>query len=317
MKKILKGVLYVFLAVILLIIFGATYIAFKGIPKYKTHMSDHLTNLHVQRDSVNVARGERIASMLCVKCHMGSDHKVTGKPIYDLPAQFGTVHSFNITQDPEVGIGRWKDGEIIYFLKTGIKPDGTYAPPYMPKFPLMADEDIESIVAWLRSDRPIVQASQKIQPKNQPNFLIKFLCNTVMKPLPIVQERIALPDSSDQVARGRYLSTAVLGCFSCHSANFTSNNEMHPELSVGFFGGGNPLLDMEGKTRISQNITFDQTSGIGKYSENDFLQTLKYGKRPDGSITHYPMEPFTSLTDEEVKCIYSYLKTVPVIHNNN
>jgi mono/diheme cytochrome c family protein len=247
---------------------------------------------------------------------MGTDNKLVGKKVMDMPKEFGIIHSYNITQDKEAGIGKWTDGEIIYFVKTGIKPDGTYAPPYMPKFPLMADADIESVVAWLRSGLPNVQAAKEVQPKNTPNFLVKFLCRVAIKPLPLI-EPIAVPDSTNQLALGKYLSTAVLGCFQCHSENFKTNNEIHPEKSVGFFGGGNPLLDMEGNVLTSPNITFDMKSGIGKYTEAQFIETIKTGRRPDGTTTRYPMEPFSLLSDNEVKAIYAYLKTVPVISNQN
>ncbi len=316
MKKIAKIALYLVLTLVVVLLIAASFIQFSDLPTYKVEMSDRLKNIQVRRDSASVANGERIAAMLCVKCHMGTDNKLVGKRVMDLPKEFGIIHSYNITQDKEVGIGKWTDGEIIYFVRTGIKPDGTYAPPYMPKFPLMADEDIESIVAWLRSGLPNVQADQEVQPKNTPNFLVKFLCRVAMKPLPLI-EPIALPDTSDELALGKYLSTASLGCFQCHSKDFKTNNEIHPEQSVGFFGGGNPLLDMEGNVLTSPNITFDNNSGIGKYTEEQFIEIVKNGRRPDGTTTRYPMEPYSLLSDHEIKAIYAYLKTVPVIRNEN
>ncbi|MBK7762991.1 MAG: c-type cytochrome [Bacteroidetes bacterium] len=317
MKKILKGILYLILVLVVVLIIGAAFINFSGLPTYKVEMPENLKNLHVKIDSSTVARGERMASMLCIKCHMGEGNKLIGKHVDDLPKEFGTIYSYNITQDKEAGIGNWTDGEIIYLLKTGIKRDGSYAPPYMPKFPLMADEDIEAIVAWLRSDRPNVQASKEKQAINQPNFLVKFLCRVAMKPLPLQKSPILSPDSNNAVALGKYLSTGALGCFQCHSQDFKTNNEIEPEKSIGFFGGGNPMLDMDGNLVPSQNITFDKTSGIGNYSEDDFLRILKEGKRPDGTSTRYPMEPYSVLSDNEIKAIYAYLKTVPTLTNKN
>ena len=61
--------------------------------------------------------------------------------------QFGVIYSKNITKDPEHGIGKWTDGELLYLLRTGIKPDGRFL-PVMAKLQKMSDEDIQSIVAF-------------------------------------------------------------------------------------------------------------------------------------------------------------------------
>ncbi|HNB82543.1 MAG TPA: hypothetical protein PLP14_10615 [Chitinophagaceae bacterium] len=317
MKTVLKGILYLILLLIVLVIGFVTWLNFSDLPSYPVAMTEELKNLKVEVDSTSVARGERLASMLCVKCHMGEGNKMVGKELADLPKEFGKIHAYNITQDKELGIGTWTDGEIAYFLKTGIRRDGTYAPPYMPKFPLMADVDLHAIIAWLHSDRPNVQAAAVKQEKNDPNLLIRFLCRVAMKPLPLQASPIPAPDSNNQVALGRYLTTGALGCFQCHSENFKTNNEIEPEKSVGFFGGGNPMLDMEGNVVNSMNITPDPESGIGKYSEYEFMTLLHTGRRPDGKMVRYPMEPYPMLNEKELKAIYAYLKTVPPLHNQN
>jgi muramoyltetrapeptide carboxypeptidase LdcA involved in peptidoglycan recycling len=55
------------------------------------------------------------------------------------------------------------DGELEYLVRTGVKANGQYVPPWMPKQPRMADEDLHSIVAFLRSDDPMVAATE-VQP---------------------------------------------------------------------------------------------------------------------------------------------------------
>jgi cytochrome c2 len=81
---------------------------------------------------------------------------MTGKELPEM-AELGKIYSKNITHDPLSGIGKWTDGELYSFMRTGIKPDGQYVPIYMPKFPLMSDEDLKSVIAWLRSDSYPVQ----------------------------------------------------------------------------------------------------------------------------------------------------------------
>ena len=87
-------------------------------------------------------------------------------------------------------------------------------------------------------------------------------------------------------------------------------NELEPTKSEGYCGGGNPMLNMKGEVVYSTNITFDET-GIANYTEDEFLQAVKYGKKKNGEMLRYPMVPHTQLTDTEVKAIYAYLKTIP------
>lgn len=312
----LKIIGYLLLSVLAILIVAALYINLSGIPKYKVVMTEDLKTLSVQKDSATVVRGERIARMLCMKCHLGPNGQLTGKRLAEIPKAFGEIRSYNITKDPKAGIGKWTDGEIIYFLRTGIKPSGHYAPPYMPKFPHLADEDIHAIVAWLRSDKAEVQPSEVVQIKNKPSFLVKFLCRVVMKPMPLLSNQ-HVPDTNDHVALGKYLATGVLGCFHCHSESFTTIDDLTPENSKGYFGGGNQMTDLDGKPIKSLNLTPDNQSGIGLYTEEQFREILRNGNRPNGTVVRYPMEPYSLLTDNEIKAIYAYLRTVPPIRNDN
>lgn len=66
----------------------------------------------------------------------------------------GKIYSQNITQDSTYGIGNWTDAELLYLLRTGIKKDGQYIPPYMAKLTVTSDQDINAIISFLRSDDP-------------------------------------------------------------------------------------------------------------------------------------------------------------------
>jgi len=88
-----------------------------------------------------------------------------------------------------------------------------------------------------------------------------------------------------------------------------------PELSEGFFGGGNKPLSLEGKEIITQNLTPDLGSGIGNWSAEKFMRAVKYGQKEGEPALRYPMVPFVLLTDLEVNAIYAYLQTIPAIKN--
>jgi mono/diheme cytochrome c family protein len=316
MKRLFKILAISLATIAILAALVATYFYVKGIPTYAYAPTPDILNLKVQPDSTRIARGAKIASLLCNECHKdNATGKLTGRPMPDIPTELGKAASYNITQDPVHGIGAWTDGELYYFLRTGIRKDGSWAPPFMPKFPLMADEDVQSIIAWLRSNDPLLAAAPQEYPPNQYNLLIKFLSNVAIFPPPLPAAPIAMPDTNNAVALGKYVADALCACYACHSADFTKQDPLYPEKSLGFYGGGNPMLNLEGELVPSANITMDGETGIGNWTKEQFREATKYGKNPKGGPLHYPMFPHTTLSDTEVDAVWAYLQTVPPIKN--
>lgn len=305
MKKLLK-VLGVILAIVIVVVIGfLSYINFKEPAAF----SVPTVELKVEVTPERVANGQKMASMLCIQCHSNENNQLTGKLMKDVPKEFGDIYSKNITQHPEKGIGNWTDGQLYVMLRTGIKPNGKTG-LFMPKFPLMADEDVKDIIAWLRSDAYALKPTEEEAQESQPSLLGKFLRDFVFKPTPIPTQEISRPDTTNLVAVGEYVVNKKIACYACHSKDFKTINELDPTKSEGYCGGGNPMLNLEGQVVLSSNITFDE-SGIGTYSEDDFIQAVKYGKKKNGEQVRYPMIPHTQLSDTEVKGIYAYLKTIP------
>ena len=123
-----------------------------------------------------------------------------------------------------------------------------------------------------------------------------------------------MPDTNNLVEFGRYLAVNF-DCWACHSADFKTMNVMHPELTPGFFGGGNKPLSLEGEVMLTSNLTPDKESGIGNWTEDQFVKAMKYGRKDGEPALRYPMLPFSTLTDYEAKAIFEYLKTIPPIQN--
>ncbi|HUS01167.1 MAG TPA: c-type cytochrome [Chitinophagaceae bacterium] len=309
MKKVFRILLIIVVVLVVIVGILASYIALRSIPKYDVEK----INVKVESTPARIERGLKLASLLCRNCHYNNaTQKLTGKELKEAP-QFGTIYSANITQDPIAGIGKWSDGDIIYLIRTGIKPDGQYIPPYMPKLIHISDEDLYSIVAFLRSSNNWVQADNTRKPASKPSFLTKFLVTIgAAKPFPYPKEKIPEPDTTNLEKWGKYISCYELECFSCHSRDFAKNDFYTPEKSKGFFGGGNEMYNEEGKKLVTLNITMDENTGIGKWTEEQFIKAVRTGQVPDGGpALRYPMQPYSNLTDQEVRAIYAYLKTVP------
>lgn len=309
MKKALKIFGYFILGFFALLLCAAAYIQLAPMPTYKVAPPQ----LNIVHDSAHIAEGRRIVLTECIECHRGPDGKPSGALWVDDP-QLGKLYSANLTQHPEFGLKRYSDAELAYTLRTGIKRDGHFAGPFM-LFPRLSDEDLASVIAFLRSDAPEVQPSDRPKPPAEVKFLGKLWYKLLVEPLPYPEKPIVAPSPSDKVAYGRYLATGKWSCYLCHSANFESNDLLQPEKSPGFFAGGNPIKDLEGNHAPSANITPDRATGIGAWTEAQFSEALRFGKRPDGTPINGAMPAFAMLTDAEVSAIWAYLQTVPAVNH--
>lgn len=258
-----------------------------------------------------VERGKKLVSLRCAGCHL--DQKtgsLTGIRLADQPPEFGTFYARNITRHETKGAGRYSDGELAFLLRTGIARDGRFTGPFMMA-PNLADEDVHAIIAFLRSDDPWVAAKDVDDRESEATLLFKMLARFAFPPPPYPAASVPGPDPADPVATGKYLVTAVADCFVCHSESFPTLDALDPEKSGGYMSGGNTLLDIQGKPVRGANLTMDPETGIGSWSEADFVKTVRSGIRPNKAPMRYPMLPYVELTDDEVRAIWAYLQTVP------
>jgi mono/diheme cytochrome c family protein len=313
MKKVLKRVGAVLGAMIGVAGALALYVQVDGIPRYDKPVTDTRT---VAVTKERVEQGAKIASLVCAGCHENHEtHRFTGRHMADVPPELGVIYSKNITQHPTKGVGKWTDGELRYFLRTGVRPDGQYVPPYMAKLPHTSDDDLDSIIAFLRGGDPRVASADVDSPGvTQPGFLTKALSHVAFKPLPYPKQPVVAPPKTDAVGYGRYLVVS-LDCYGCHSADFKSRNVLEPEKTPGFMGGGNTFRLADGKTIDSANLTSDAETGIGGWTEAQFVRAVRKGFRPDGRVLHYPMDPKPELSDEDAAAIYAYLRSIPAIRH--
>jgi mono/diheme cytochrome c family protein len=134
------------------------------------------------------------------------------------------------------------------------------------------------------------------------------------------------------VERGRYL-VRITGCHDCHSPKVQG---MTPNLDVALSGRPSTTqLPSETKTEVhasadltawtgpwgfsvASNLTPEPTTGIGtRYNEASFLTTMRTGKKPNGTPIMPPMpsEVYQNMTDDDLKAIFAYLRTIKPIKN--
>ncbi|MFT4888343.1 MAG: mono/diheme cytochrome c family protein [Pseudohongiellaceae bacterium] len=104
------------------------------------------------------------------------------------------------------------------------------------------------------------------------------------------------------VARGEYLAKAG-NCASCHTAE------------GGEFMAGGLAFDTPFGTLFSTNISPDTETGIGDWSERDFLNSMRHGLRPNGEHLYpaFPYTAFTKIENEDVFALYNYFQSIPAV----
>jgi mono/diheme cytochrome c family protein len=156
-----------------------------------------------------------------------------------------------------------------------------------------------------------------------------------------ITTKLTPKDSAARVKRGEYLVSTV-GCDDCHSPKKMGANgpEVIPELRLSGFQKTAKLPEVDKKTvqkgwallspdltaavgpwgvSYAANLTSDQT-GIGNWKEANFLKAIREGKLKgiDGSRPILPPMPwyvYRNMTDEDLKSIFAYLKTVKPVNN--
>jgi mono/diheme cytochrome c family protein len=305
MKKLRKALLVIAISVVLLLILGINFTIgwrpFLGPKKRAT------TSRPFDATPERLARGRYLAQSVlgCTTCHTPRDFTKHGAPavagmefagqVIDLPGFPGHIVASNISPDKETGAGNWTDDQIARAVREGIKHDDTTLFPLMPYmlYKKLSDEDLASVVVYLRSLAPV----HNPLPQSKINFPVNYLVRGVPDP---VTHPVSGPNPSDTLAQGKYLVT--LGC-GCHNAR----------KQLPFAGGENlrgPWGDM-----TSANLTPD-ASGIGYYSESTFITAMRTGYVGARELNQImPYGEFKGLTDEDLKAMFAYLKTLaPIKH---
>lgn len=113
---------------------------------------------------------------------------------------------------------------------------------------------------------------------------------------------------AEKIKRGEYL--AKMGdCIACHT-NVPGNEPA--------FAGGLSIATPFG-TFYSPNITPDVETGIGSWTEKDFIRALKEGKDPKGR-NYFPVFPyiyFANITEEDASDMYAYFMSLPAVKREN
>lgn len=116
----------------------------------------------------------------------------------------------------------------------------------------------------------------------------------------------ALATGHDLVARGKYIFGAAAGC-GCHTDKGQPVNS-----------GGRKYEGPFG-TVYSTNITPDRETGIGGWTDEQIITSIRLGRRPNGDrlIPVHPYPVFNGMAEGDLKALVAYLRTVPAVRRKN
>lgn len=316
MKKIL---LYVVIA--LVVIVGGGYAALV----LKKPAMNPPSAMKVEATAERLQRGKYIFENVsdCGGCHSERNWDKFGAPVYDgrigvgyaFPPELGLpgkVVAPNLTPDAETGLGSWSDGEKLRAVREGVSKDGRALFPFMPytHFRKMSDEDAYSVVAYMNSLPPV----KNRMPRTELNFPINLMIKFAPEP---VTGQIRTPERTNRLKYGEYL-VEMGGCAECHS-----QMEKGKVVKGKEFAGGTEF-NFAGKLVRAANITPDEESGLGKWSEQRFVDKFKgfanmtYDNAPRMNQSNFTLMPWLSMSqlpEEDLRAIYTYLRTLKPVHN--
>ena len=318
MAKLLKVVLLLVVVVAIAAAAGVGYLFWKypDVPAAE--------NVTIAATPERIARGKYLSEHVtgCTECHAERDFtKYAGPVIQGTQGkggeQFGdpetpirSLYSKNITP---ASLGSWTDGEVIRAFTAGVSRDGTPLFPLMPylKYARLSREDVEAIVAYLRTLKPIEYTA----PERDLAMPLPLVVRTIPQPVTFRP----MPNKSERVAYGEYMTNAAV-CSECH----TPIDDQGQPIPGREYAGGFEMKLPGGSLVRTANITPDADSGIGTWTEEQFVdkfkafdgtehRTLTVAEQREN--TWMPWYAYAGMMREDLGAIYTYLRTLKPIVN--
>jgi mono/diheme cytochrome c family protein len=239
----------------------------------------------------------------CGNCHTPKgpdgralqDQELAGGVVFKEPVFEATAS--NITPDPDAGIGKWTDEQIVDAIRNGKRPDGTTIGPPMPVefYRSMSDTDARAVVAYLRSVKPIANKLPK---------------STYNMPLPDSYgpriTHVADVASGNKVIYGRYLVN-ISHCMACHTPMDKGQFEFN-KLGA----GGRELPVFPAGMVVSSNLTPANPDGMAHWTDSQVETAITDGVRPDGRklVRTMAFDWYRNTRKVDLDAIVAYLRTL-------
>ncbi|HEV2459671.1 MAG TPA: c-type cytochrome [Ktedonobacterales bacterium] len=266
------------------------------------------------RLSPQALRGQYLVMAVggCTRCHgtdLSGGRAFSGTflalDIHNAPVGVtGTLYAPNLTPDVTTGLGSWTADQLVAVFRQGVDRNGR---PLRGPMPLslysgMSDDDIQAIVAYLRSIPAVynlVPKSDIVSTQGDIQAAQCIHCHQATSPL---DTQPATPDSLAQ--QGAYLGTFVAACVDCHT----------PRTATGAYDsqrvmqGGVVFVGPWG-TSVSADLT---APALATWTDADFARAIQQGVTPDGRHLAPPMPyaTYAHLSPEDLAALIAYMRVL-------
>ncbi|HBV38426.1 MAG TPA: alcohol dehydrogenase [Erwinia sp.] len=261
-----------------------------------------------------IKRGEYLARAGdCVACHtkMGGDSFAGGLA---MATPIGKIYSTNITPDKKTGIGDYSYDDFQKAVRHGIAKNGDTLYPAMPypSYAVVSDDDMHALYAYFMHGVKPVEAENRKSDIPWPLSMRWPLSIWRGIFAPDVKAFQPIKGQDAVLARGQYLVEGLGHCGACHTPRSLTMQEKALNDSEGsdYLSGSSSPID--GYT--ANNLRGDSRDGLGRWSEDDLTQFLRYGRNDHtaafGGMTEVVQHSLQHLSDSDITAIARYLKSL-------
>ena len=302
----------------LLVLLGLGVLVFLGalsVALLPTHTRPIAASLSADPEAASVERGRYLAvAGDCGACHTAPG----GKPFaggFAIDSPLGTIYSTNITPDPESGIGKFTLDDFDRAVRHGIDDEGVTLYPAMPypSYASMSDADIAALYTYFMHGVAPAAGSEHANGIPWP-LSIRWpvaIWRKLFAPSPDAPAFNAARYADPIVARGAYLVQGPGHCGSCHTPRaLTLQEKSLDDSSPVFLAGGQQIGGW-----VAVNLRGDVGDGLGLWSKEDIVATLRTARNAEQSVIGAPMSDVVvhstqNLSEADLQAMAAYLKTL-------
>ena len=292
MRKVGRFLLKALLCLVGILVLGAGVIYGLSARKLNRRHAVFVAPMTIPISKGDTARGQHLFTTRgCADCH-GAD--LGGAKVVDNPA-VGRLYGPNLTRGEGSVTQAYQEEDWVRAIRHGINSHGRPL-VLMPsvEYAELSEQDLADLLAYVTSAAPVNRASVPVAVG--PVTRVMLLAGQVRLAADVIDHSGLKPSTVAPGATEEYGRYLAVGCQGCHGPNY----------SGGKIAGGPPDWP------AASNLTSGDHGALVKWTEADFLAALRTGRRPNGSeISPVMPRAFGKMTDEELKALWSFLKTVP------